>query len=312
MREYIYERRFDKADELLSALTPWGMTGEDKFIFRGHSSSNYSLCPTSIRVESIESVRDFTRASASIVGSAEDNEYSLAFIEYQLIRDFYKAADSRGLDVPISERLRKLLHQDIDLRSMWEWVDGDKWLPQDILEVAALAQHYGIPTRLLDWTYDPFVAAFFASRPPAKFERDLCIWGLNISLLGKFDMAIEDFPLSLVTPHYSGNPNLAAQSGLFTHWAHSVPGVDSLVNGPMKPLPAVDRRPLDVQLKDYMSTITSGKLSNVFIKMILPGSESPKLAILLRQLGYGPSKLFPGYEGVAMEMKERRWLKPFM
>lgn len=310
MTDYIVERRFEKARDLLEALTPWaGTFGGDEYIFRGHSSADYYLSPTSIRVESIESIRDYSRAAATIMGSAMDNDYSLAFVEYQLIRDFYKFADARGLHVPASDRLRKMLHADIDLRSMYDWVDGDMWLPEDMLEVAALAQHYGIATRLLDWTYDPFVAAFFASRPSSRVERELCIWGLNISLLGKLDMAIENFPLRLVTPHYSGNPNLAAQSGLFTHWASSVPGLSTFATGEIKSLPPVDRRPLDVLLKDFLATVATGTLPGIFVKMVLPGSESSDLARLLRKFGYGPARLFPGYEGVAMEMKERPFLK---
>lgn len=309
MNGYIEERKFKSARKFLDALAPWSNNFKaDEYIFRGHSNKNYLLSPTSIRKESIDSIWEYSRAYVDIAGSPKDNDFSLAFVEYQLIRDFYREADIRGLQVPTSERFRRRLHQKVDFQTMAQWVDGAKWLPDDMLEVAALAQHYGIPTRLLDWTYDPFVAAFFASKPSGQPPCDLCIWGLNATSIGTLDTGTPGgFPLKLVTPHYSGNPNLAAQSGLFTHWAHAVPGLETLSTGAIKALPPVDRRPLDVVLKEHLSKVCTGGLPSMFIKWTLSAKEVLELARLLRGFGYGPGKLFPGYEGIAMELKERAY-----
>src|SRR5216684_3693164 len=44
----------------------------------------------------------------------------------------------------------------------------------------ALMQHHGAPTRLLDFTWSPYVAAFFALE---RATSDAAIWAINLPLL---------------------------------------------------------------------------------------------------------------------------------
>ncbi len=73
----------------------------------------------------------------------------LAHLEYHLLRNFRKYAQI----------------QDADQLSDWRCM--------------TIAQHHGLPTRLMDWTYSPFVALHFATANPDHYDRDGAIWHVD-------------------------------------------------------------------------------------------------------------------------------------
>jgi hypothetical protein len=83
---------------------------------------------------------------ASLATSLQRLGGDFADVEAHLLRNFRKYA--RATDVPED--------------SQWHWL--------------AVAKHHGLPTRMLDWTYSPYVGLHFATGFRRRFDVDGAIW----------------------------------------------------------------------------------------------------------------------------------------
>lgn len=77
---------------------------------------------------------------------------------------FRGQANSNWPVIPKAGRLPYVDRHDLDYLESWKRKASEyiKVKPANEWEWMAIAQHHGLPTRLLDWSYNPLVAAFFA------------------------------------------------------------------------------------------------------------------------------------------------------
>lgn len=291
----------ETAEELLRELSPeagqlWhgrnSPSEEDDFgwVFRGQADADWSLTPSAHRSTSRWSEYYLGTGKSFPPLSKVRCSADLADLELDLVGRFATEVTEKGLELP---------YDSADLRDAAIPVkpDPSDFPPRPYMGLFALAQHHGIPTRLLDWSTNPLVAAYFACHDIARARASgddrvpdrLAVWALSVTQLDRLNRPPPATKVRIITVPTSNNPKLHAQGGVFTlvygNNDTAVPGQPSLdaLAAEVNPDPPV------------------------LWRFSVPSTNARVLLRLLAQKGVTASFVDPGHEGAAEYLRERSW-----
>ena len=169
----------------------------------------------------------------------------------------------------------------------------------------ALAQHHGLPTRLLDWTYSPYVALHFATSDIEYFDSDAVIWALNYEELSHYlpkklenklrEVGSNSFTTGMLNDVYSNITELSLETDAFVV-PFEPPSLDARIVNQYAIFTFMSHAAL--QLDEWLRD-----KPHLYFRIRIPAGLKWEIRDKLDQVNINERVLFPGFEGLS------RWLK---
>ncbi|MBC3420693.1 FRG domain-containing protein [Pseudomonas sp. RW3S2] len=263
------EHHYETADELWLAVSPTSKLGPgaEDLIYRGQSDARWPLVPSILRPRQHPPI--FSKPG--LVDATE-----MVFYEIMMLNEYARHCDAIGIAVPNdSPGFRRDV---IEAQTADRYFKNPSlWPNPEVLDLMAMAQHHGVPTRLLDWTTKPFTSLYFAASSALANndtwipEQRLAIWAINRAKLGLHPKIKLHTSPGVISKH------LAAQGGLFTVHPHS----------------GSRRSAFEVHgLESYFEDLPPS-----LFKLTLPVFEAGRLLTLCCRAGFSGAEIYPTPDG---------------